>query len=116
MKSKPQSLTLPREVDPFLRNQLERELLKYTAGRVMSCPACGELLDCERTTVFTVHGVPEGKASEEIVATYVQCASCWDERGSGAAHSILKLATRKPELKIRTELVDGRTVFAEEKA
>ena len=116
MKTKPQPLTLPREVDPFLKNELEQQLLKYTAGRVMTCPACGELLDCRTATVFSVYGVPEGKTSEEIVATYVQCASCWDERGSGAAHSILKLATRKPELKIRTELVDGRTVFAEEKA
>lgn len=107
---------ISRGVDPMLRNELEMQLLKYTAGRLMTCPGCGQLLDCTRTTVFSVYGVPQGKAKEELVANFVQCTKCWDKRGAGSLKSILELTERKPELKIRTELVDGREVFATKKA
>jgi hypothetical protein len=114
-KSKPVTLpvTLPAGVDQFLRPHLERELLIYTAGRVMTCPACGDILDCRRTTILSVHGVPAAAAAEKIIKTYVQCAACWDQRGAGSLASLRSLAAAKPCAKIRTELVDGRTVFAD---
>ncbi len=53
--------------DTTMHRDLSRQLLKFAAGRQMSCGPCGRILDC-RTTVH----VDDGRRA---VAT---CGECWD--------------------------------------
>lgn len=102
-------------VDPILREHLNRNLLKYAAGYNVTCPACGSIMDCKRTVILSVSGVPEGKQAEEPVREFVQCAKCWDKRKDTSLAALLNLATAQPHLKLRWEITDGRTVFAKAK-
>lgn len=99
-----------RTVDPLLQNHLERELLKYAAGRSISCPACGEIMDARKTVVATTYATPPN--GTEIIATqYVQCTACWDRLRLQFTRGVDSAKARRPEANIRSEVVDGRAVF-----
>jgi hypothetical protein len=102
-------MTITNEVTviSFLEQHVNRQLLRYAAGTAIFCPRCGEIMDCERTVVATVHRKLAGK-EEEIVATYTQCAKCWDKASSVAVSAVEKVARQHPELNARMEIVDGR--------
>lgn len=74
-------------IDSMMRDTVNRNLLKYAAGRVMFCPYCNTVLDC-RTTVIV--STTDGKES-------VLCARCFDAWGD------------KPAF---TGVVDGRQLWA----
>jgi DNA-directed RNA polymerase subunit RPC12/RpoP len=96
-------------IEPFLINALEQELLKYTAGRTIDCPSCSAILDARTTVVFTVYVTQNGK--EQIAKSFVQCAKCWDKLMRIGLDGIKELAAKRPELKTRWEIVDGRQAF-----
>lgn len=70
-----------------LQGQVNRNLLKYAAGRAIFCPECHAILDC-RSCVIGHHDV----FNRECVI----CCSCWDKRPDKAAFS---------------DVIDGRQLF-----
>jgi len=114
MKTKTKTKTetkLPAALHSFLEDELNRNLLLYSAGRVMFCPGCQHLLDARTTVVCSIHGVSVGQEVEQVVSTQVVCAKCWDKFQEHTLADVAALASRRPQLKIRSETVDGRTVF-----
>ena len=99
------------QIEPFLVNALEQSLLKYTAGTVLECPSCFTLLDARRTVIFTVYCTQNGK--EEIAKSFVQCSKCWDKLMRIGLDGIKSLMKKRPELKARYEIVDGRQAFGQ---
>jgi len=76
--------------DP-LRLTLYRNLVKACAGTAMTCPHCGDVLDCTRTVAVWSPG---------DTSTWLGCAKCW---GKGPF-------TLTPEGRGWTVL-DGRSLF-----
>lgn len=74
-------------LDNYLQTKLNKELLRYGAGRRISC-GCGIVLDAPTTVVLT-HGD----------RTMTMCAWCWDRPPPWSGqHGAL-------------DVLDGRTVF-----
>ena len=68
---------------------LNRNLLKYSAGRAIFCPRCDQVADARRWVVVT--------QGDHTAST---CATCWD--------AVLK---GRP-IPATVDVVDGRVVFA----
>ena len=77
---------------PMVRT-VNRNLLKYSAGRAIFCPCCGEVADAKQWVVATL--------GERTVS---RCARCWDS----ATH---RIGVFPPLL----EVLDGRVLFARTK-
>ena len=76
---------------PMVRT-VNRNLLKYSAGRAIFCPCCGEVADARRWVVATF--------SERTISC---CTRCWDAKAS------LRY------LPASVEVLDGRVLFARAK-
>ena len=57
-------------LDSFMKDKLNKELLKYTAGSYITCPKCGRVLDWKTVRVATIYS--QGK----IAKTMVYCEGC----------------------------------------
>lgn len=73
-------------IDSLMQSTVNRNLVKWAAGHVLTCPCCDKILDCRSTVV----------ASRNTGAQLVICASCWDEKTERHAYN---------------EIVDGRTLW-----
>jgi len=51
------------------RTTVQRNLLKYAAGTAITCPKCGDILDCKRTVLIDITG--------DRPRTQVMCTTCW---------------------------------------
>jgi len=67
---------------------INRNLLKYSAGRAITCPNCGEIADCRRWIVAS-----QGETTRHC------CVTCWD-----------KVTSAKP-VPASVEVLDGRILF-----
>ena len=74
-----------------MQKTVNRNLLKYAAGRAIFCPCCSVIMDARRTVIVTAGDV-----------TKVLCASCWDTAVAP------KIST---ERLAQCEIVDGRIEF-----
>lgn len=92
------------KMDSFLRQHINRQLLKYEAGSAIFCPACQNIMDCRKTVVATIHRHLDGH-DDECVAKYVMCAKCWKTRGPKAQEAFDRVSTAHPELNARFEVV-----------
>ena len=68
---------------------VNRNILKFSAGRAITCPTCGTIADCRRWVVVYATGEIDRAC----------CASCWD--GAKGA---------KP-VPASVEVLDGRILF-----
>ena len=89
MKTSRKPNTASQDVDGFgfLRAQLEGELLRWAVGRAITCPYCGDILDCRRAVL----------ADSASGGSTVACVACWDK----AKEYVL---ARVPDV----EVTDGR--------
>lgn len=94
-------------LESFLEHQLNAQLLRYAASQSIMCPACGDIMDCRRTVVATIHRQIDGQQAE-IVQNWVQCSKCWDKRKAKAQTAFDAVSSKHPELHARFEIVDGR--------
>jgi len=69
-------------------NQINRNLLKYSAGRAITCPHCGQIADCRRWVLATQGDTTRGA-----------CTACWDA------------ATAEKTVPASVEVLDGRVIF-----
>lgn len=86
-------------VEPFtdmLHKTVNRNLLKYAAGRAIFCPGCSAIMDWKRTVIVEF---PKGQ-------TVVRCCKCWDE----TLKVILKDVplSKWNETQAKLEIIDGR--------
>lgn len=107
-------LNLHREVDSFLKQQLHKQLLRYAAGTAISCPGCGDIMDCRRTVSAEIVVDYSDGRPEAIVRTYTLCAKCWDKYAPNVQHGIDKAMAKNASIKGRVDVVDGRQVFEDE--
>lgn len=68
--------------------KINRDLVKYSAGRSIFCPHCGGIADCKRWVVATIGD-----------RTHGTCAGCWDKAIAGK---------KLPE---SIDVLDGRVLF-----
>lgn len=78
----------------FLTARLNREALRYAAGRQMFCPCCERVLDCTDTVFAQDHS---GKG-----AVLILCGACWGRAPWSGRSGAL-------------EVLDGRTLYAPRK-
>jgi hypothetical protein len=83
-----------------MKRTLERNLVKSIAGRLITCPGCGSIMDCKTTVVVST------MKGNTVSKTMGVCAKCWMKRG-WLACSVLE----HPETKQWADVVDGRTLF-----
>ena len=74
-------------MEKYLALTVNRQLLKYSAGRSIFCPRCQDIADAKRWVVVTL--------GERTMAL---CAKCWD-------------ANKHPDLPTGVDIADGRKVF-----
>ena len=74
--------------DSMMARTVNRNLLKYSAGRSIFCPHCQNIADARRWVVVT-----QGAKSMGL------CAPCWDK-------------SKRPTLPTDVEVLDGRVLFA----
>ena len=106
---KPTTETTDRIVDPFLRNQIEAQLLKYAAGQNITCPACGSIMDWKRTAIVTLYTSVSAKP-DQLHQQYVQCTKCWSQRRRAFNEGLAKAQqqAQKFGVALRAEILDGR--------
>ena len=92
----------------LIKQETERELLKFAAGRAIFCPACRNVMDWRETVIATVHG-RQGEAEEKVMRTFVQCGKCYDQRAHLLNDAVVSAAAKRPDVKLRIEVTDGRT-------
>jgi hypothetical protein len=80
-----------------MKKEVEKELLKYWAGRLIFCPFSKKLMDAKKTVIFTVK-----KDSGE--KDYVMHSDFWDQ----VEKSMIDLCEKE---KCEHEILDGRKVF-----
>jgi hypothetical protein len=95
-----------KRVCDLVRDTTEASLLRYTAGRVMFCPACEECLDWTTTVLVTIYAKSASVPEERAVKDYVQCAKCFDSRRHHLDKALVDLAAKG--ITARMEIVDGR--------
>jgi len=71
---------------------VNRNILKFSAGRAITCPNCGEIADCRRWVLAT-----QGDYTSQC------CAKCWDK------------ATGAKPAPASVNVLDGRILFKGEK-
>jgi DNA-directed RNA polymerase subunit RPC12/RpoP len=92
-------IKLPEEIESPMVRTLNRNLLKWAAGRAIFCPRCGDVMDCRRTMVIGTDS-PEGQHEE-----HVRCVDCGDKILAMIGQTDFTLG----------DVVDGRIVFARAK-
>ena len=114
--------TLP-DVPSFLSQEVDRQSLRYAAGRTLWCPSCRSVLDC-RTTVeveqwrmapppsqAALPGIPADNTGPQLHATTILCAACYDKVADDIPQLIGDMgAGRGVEYGYR--VIDGRTLWA----
>jgi hypothetical protein len=80
-----------RQFSP-LEVTVNRDLLKYAAGRAIFCPQCRKIMDAKTTVIVTT---PAGQ-------TWTSCAACWDKVATMA---------RKDARFAELDIVDGRDLW-----
>lgn len=108
MKQATLNLQLPRQVDSFLKNQLNIQLLKYAAGQHIVCSNCGEIMDWRRTVTAELSRHLPGEP-EEVIGSYTMCAKCWDKNKANLEEGMARAVARRPDLNPKLDVVDGRT-------
>ena len=101
-----------RTVDSAVELAVNRELLKYAAGRAVCCPGCGNVMDWRTTTVLTLH------QGERCAASEVLCGACHIRRnrrqfwGEVMAKLEQRMRSRNPDVdpKLSIEVVVGPDV------
>jgi len=88
----------------ILKTQIDRQSLKYSVGRAITCPTCGDIMDCTRAVEVTYS---KGRA----VKTGVCCTTCYDARIAPEVESIREHLT---SCGIATEILDGRILWPPE--
>lgn len=78
-------------LDAMMQRTLNRNLLKYAAGRAIFCPICGNVMDQKRTVIITAGEV-----------TKTMCGQCWD--------SEVKPKIRA-DVVAKLDILDGRVEF-----
>ena len=68
------------EMTDYLKKTAERALLKYTAGKYMFCPNCGEVLDLK--TVIIIDAVKDKGTDHEQQEHLVACTKCYNPQPS----------------------------------
>jgi hypothetical protein len=58
-----------------MKRTLERNLVKSIAGRLITCPGCGSIMDCKTTVVVST------MKGNTVSKTMGVCAKCWMKRG-----------------------------------
>jgi len=96
-----------RTVDPRMRDVLEFQLVKYAAGRHITCPNCGNILDANSTVVCSIHCRMKGE--EVIMKNCVLCGPCFEKRKAAFYKSVDDVHKQRPDLLLRIVLIDGRT-------
>lgn len=76
----------------LMQRTLNRNLVKYAAGRAIFCPSCDDILDQKRTVVVTT---PAGR-------TMTYCGQCWDK--------VAAVAAADPRF-VELDILDGRQLF-----
>ena len=74
--------------DFIMLETVNRNILKFSAGRAFFCPACHEIADCRRWVVAT-----QGEYTSYC------CGACWDK------------ATTGKTIPASVEVLDGRILF-----
>lgn len=95
-------MNLPTEIENTLQTHVNRNLLKYAAGRVMFCPSCDKCLDCRSTVNVTV--LHKG----EVHSSTTLCAACYDARKPVLDAALAKAS---PDVGITLDIVDGRALW-----
>lgn len=98
-----------RTVDGFMRDQVNKQLLRWAAGHCMTCSNCGDILDCESTVSAEVSRNYQNRG-EEIISEYVVCGTCWDQFKGKVLEGVERANARLPELNGKVDIVDGRTM------
>jgi hypothetical protein len=101
--------TLQHPVMSTLEKHVNRNLLKWAAGHVLTCPGCGDILDCKRTVSAEIARVTP--APKEVVRSYVMCSACWDKYLPKITQGIASAKAKNPEIEASLDVVDGREVF-----
>lgn len=84
------SLTTP------MQREINKQLLKHIAGKLIFCPICGDIMDYRRTVAVSF------MKGDTPVATKGCCGSCFDDVMRGSAERIAK------EHGLTLDIVDGR--------
>lgn len=84
-----------------MKRTINRNMLKYAAGRAITCSGCDQIMDWTRTAIVTVERDGNPVSSKAI------CVSCFD-RGIGPAREALATSDQQGRYKI--DVLDGRTV------
>ncbi len=109
--------TTTQEPDSMLKRTVQRNLLKWAAGHLIFCPACGDVMDCKRTVAAEWQYRKPGqdwKVPEVRGASITSCAKCFDKNKPKLDAVLDKLKTRQHE-EWRLDVVDGREVFGRRK-
>jgi hypothetical protein len=89
------------ELSPMASPMAERitkNMLRYHVGISITCPACGDILDCRRAVEMNF------SQFDKLVHSGIRCARCFDAMGD------VGLAAKRRGLTV--ELADGRVLFA----
>jgi hypothetical protein len=70
----------------LMRNQIEKESLRYSVSRTIFCPTCGRILDIRNavevsatTTEKTHETISQGKPAGSLVFCKPYCGECFDK-------------------------------------
>jgi C4-type Zn-finger protein len=85
------------ELSPMIE-QVTKNMLRYHVGNAITCPACGDILDCRRAVEMNF------SQFDKLVHSGIRCARCFDAMGD------VGLSAKRRGMTI--EIVDGRVLFA----
>ena len=87
-----------------MEKMVNRQLVKYAAGRCVWCPRCHGVMDQKRTVVATVHD------GDEVLVSYTLCGNCWDPQVREVG-VLLAAKAAKVGRPLRLEVVAGRQLW-----
>jgi RNase P subunit RPR2 len=83
-----------------LERTLTKRMLKYTAGHVMFCPTCDNILDWSRTVDTSFIAKDSGDAFKTIIT----CTECFDAK----VKPVLEGSAIKVGENVEIKIIDGR--------
>ena len=83
-----------------LERTLTKRMLKYTAGHVMFCPTCDNILDWSRTVDTSFIARDSGDAFKTIIT----CTECFDTK----IKPVLEGSAIKVGDNVEIKIIDGR--------
>lgn len=93
------------ELHDVMSRTIQRNSLKYSVGSAISCPGCGNIMDCRRAVECSIRDADAGS----YVFVKTVCTSCYDSK---LADYLPKLVTDK---RLSLEILDGRKLFGRRK-